>query len=60
MHMLRWMYGKIKKDRIKNEEIRVRLGVTPIEKKMSKSRLRWFKHARRRPRKCSRQSVREY
>ena len=36
-------------DRLRNEIIRSKVGVTPIESKMRESRLRWFGHVRRRP-----------
>jgi hypothetical protein len=42
--MVRWINGNIRKDRIQNEEIRLKIGVAPIDKKMSESRLRWFGH----------------
>ena len=57
MRMVRWMCGYTRKDRIRNDFIREKLGIAPIEDKMRESRLRWFGHIRRRPigapvRKC--------
>lgn len=40
--MLRWMSGKTRRDRITNDTIRERFGVTPIVKMMVENRLRWF------------------
>ncbi|CAO2842404.1 unnamed protein product [Amaranthus hypochondriacus] len=42
MRMLRWMCGKIMLDRIRNQEFRETLRVTPISAKMRENRLRWF------------------
>ncbi|WVZ61341.1 hypothetical protein U9M48_011238 [Paspalum notatum var. saurae] len=36
-------------DRVRNDEIRDRLGVAPIEEKLVQHRLRWFGHVQRRP-----------
>ena len=29
--MLRWMYGNTRRDKVRNEDIRTKIGVTPIE-----------------------------
>ena len=42
--MLRWMCGKIKMDKVRNEDIRSLVGVVSIEDKMKKNYLRWFGH----------------
>jgi hypothetical protein len=33
IHMLRWICGHIRRDRVRNDDIRERLGVTSIEEK---------------------------
>ena len=43
------MCGHARKDRIRNEVIRNRVGVAPIEEKLVQHRLRWFGHVQRRP-----------
>jgi hypothetical protein len=49
MRMLRWACGHTRKDRIRNDDIRERVGVAPIEEKLVQHRLRWFGHIQRRP-----------
>ena len=49
MKMLRGrMSGYILKDRISNDHISERVGVTSISEKMRDYRLRWYKHIQRR------------
>ena len=47
--MLRWMCGKTRMDKVRNEDIRSLVGVAPIENKMRDNCLRWFGHIGRRP-----------
>ncbi|XP_070043260.1 uncharacterized protein [Nicotiana tomentosiformis] len=47
MRMLRWMCGHTRLDRIRNEVIRDKVNVSPIEDKMREARLRWFGNVRR-------------
>ena len=49
MRMLRWIYGHTRIDRVRNDYIRDRLEVAPIEEKLVQHRLRWFGHVQRRP-----------
>jgi hypothetical protein len=49
MRMLRWFCGHTRRDRVRNEEIRDRVGVAPIEEKLIQHRLRWFGYVQRRP-----------
>jgi hypothetical protein len=49
MRMLRWICGNTRRDRVRNDDIRERLGVAPIEEKLVQHRLRWFGHIQRRP-----------
>jgi hypothetical protein len=49
MCMLRWICGHTRRDRVQNDDIRERLGVTPVEEKLVQHRLRWFGHIQRRP-----------
>ena len=48
MRMLRWFCRHTRRDRVRNEVIRERVGVAPIEK-LTQHRLRWFGHVQRRP-----------
>jgi hypothetical protein len=47
--MLRWFCGHTRRDRVRNEVIRKRVGVALIEEKITQHRLRWFGHIQRRP-----------
>lgn len=38
-----------KQDRIRNNNIRRRIGIAPIIEPMMETRLRWFEHVERRP-----------
>ncbi|EXB60461.1 hypothetical protein L484_014914 [Morus notabilis] len=49
MRMLRWMSGHTRMDRIRNEVIRSKVGVAPIEDKVGEGHLRWYEHVQRRP-----------
>ena len=49
MRMLRWFCRHIRRDRVRNEVIWERVGVTPIEEKLTQHQLRWFVHVQRRP-----------
>jgi hypothetical protein len=49
MRVLRWICGHTRSDRVRNEDIRDRVGVAPIEEKLVQHRLRWFGHVQRRP-----------
>ncbi|PHT40527.1 hypothetical protein CQW23_19381 [Capsicum baccatum] len=44
MRMLRRMCGLTRGDRVRNETIREKVGVTSVENKMREVRLRWFGH----------------
>nr|XP_033510858.1 uncharacterized protein LOC117275662 [Nicotiana tomentosiformis] len=48
MRILRWMCGHIRLDKVRNEDIREKVGVASMEDKMHEARLRWFGHVRRR------------
>ena len=47
--MLRRFCGHTRRNRVRNEAIRDRVGVAPIEKKLIQHRLKWFGHVQRRP-----------
>jgi hypothetical protein len=49
MRMLRWICGHTRKDRVRNDDIRERLRVAPVEKKLVQHRLKWFGHIQWRP-----------
>ncbi|XP_021725624.1 uncharacterized protein LOC110692850 [Chenopodium quinoa] len=49
MRMLRWICGNTLRDRIRNEVIRKKVGVTGIADKLRENRLRLFGHVRQRP-----------
>ena len=49
MRMLHWMCGNTKRDKMRNEDIRTKIGVAFIEAKMRENCLRWFGHMRHRP-----------
>jgi hypothetical protein len=44
MRMLCSICGHTRRDRVQNDDIRDRLGVTPIKAKLVKLWLRWFGH----------------
>ena len=49
MRMLRWICGHTRRDRVRNDDIRDRLGVAPIEEKLVQHWLTWFGHVQWRP-----------
>ena len=49
MCMLHWMCDNTRRDKVRNEDIRTKLGVAFIEEKMREKHLRWFGHMRHRP-----------
>jgi len=40
MHMLRWICDNTRRDRMRNENIRIKIGVAPIKERMRENRLR--------------------
>ncbi|XP_070012936.1 uncharacterized protein [Nicotiana sylvestris] len=48
MRMLRWMCGLTRMDKIRNGDIREKVGVAYMEDKMQEARLRWFGHIQKR------------
>ena len=40
MRMLRWMCGNTRRDKVRNEDIRTKIGIASIEEKMRENRLR--------------------
>ena len=49
MRMLRWMCSNTRRENVRNENIRTKIGVNSIEEKMRENCLRCFGHVRRRP-----------
>jgi 6-phosphofructokinase len=49
MHMLHWICGHTKRDHVRNDDIRERLGVALVEEKLMQHRLKWFGHIQRSP-----------
>ena len=49
MHMLHWMCDNTMRDKVRNEDIRTKIGVSSIKEKIRENRLRWFGHVRYRP-----------
>lgn len=52
MRMLRWMCDHTKKDKIRNDYIWEKIGVAPIEEKMTKNKFRCFGQVQRRQREA--------
>jgi hypothetical protein len=52
MRMLRWIYGNTRRDQVRNDNIRERLRVAPVEEKLVQHHLRWFGHIQRRSAKA--------
>nr|XP_016490784.1 PREDICTED: uncharacterized protein LOC107810509 [Nicotiana tabacum] len=48
MRMLRWMCEHTRIDKIRNEDIRKKVGVAPVDDKMWEARLRWLGHVQKR------------
>jgi len=48
MQMVRWMCGTKMRDRIPNEELRLRMGVESVKEALKRRRLRWWGHIERR------------
>jgi hypothetical protein len=47
MGMLRWICDHTRRDRIRNDDIRDKLGVAPIQEKLVRHRLRWLGYIQR-------------
>ena len=46
MRILRSIKGKIRRDRIRNTEIRERLAIRPLQEYIEQKRLQWFGHVK--------------
>ena len=46
--MLRWEIGLTRREKIRNEVVRGKLGVREVSAKAKENRLRWYEHVRRR------------
>ena len=44
MRILRFINENTWKGRIRNEEIRLKIGIAPIDEKIKESHLKWFDH----------------
>lgn len=44
MKMLRWICRHMRNDKMKNEDIQDKLGVTKIESKIRENQLKWIEH----------------
>jgi hypothetical protein len=49
MCMLRWICGHTRRDRVRNDDMRERLGVALVKEKLVQYRLRWFRYIQQRP-----------
>jgi hypothetical protein len=49
IRMLCWICGHTRRDQIRNDNIRNKLGVAPIQEKLDQHHLRWFDHIQRKP-----------
>ena len=47
MRMLRWMCGLTSMDAVRNQNVREKLGVSPLSKNLRENKLRWFRHVKR-------------
>ena len=48
MRILRWMCELTRRDKVRNEIVREKVGITVVEDKIREVRLRWFFHVMRR------------
>jgi hypothetical protein len=49
MRMLQSICGHTRRDQVRNDDMRERLEVAPVEEKLVQHRLRWFGHIQRKP-----------